>query len=199
MNILSRVAESMQTVLTTVADKAAIKTGFIKRVRKLTGSIFVQTLVFTWLSNPDATLGEMAQTAGGLKLNISPQALDKRFTRQAAECLKQVLESTVETLITIDSQAIPIMQRFNGVYIQDSSTIVLPNELSSVWTGCGGSSAENTSSSVKIQVRWDMKNGAMIGPYLQDGRQHDQNSCLSDMSLPTRRVAYSRPGILQSR
>ena len=199
MNILSRVAESMQTVLTTVADKAAIKTGFIKRVRKLTGSIFVQTLVFTWLSNPDATLGEMAQTAGGLELNISPQALDKRFTRQAAECLKQVLESTVETLITIDSQAIPIMQRFNGVYIQDSSTIVLPNELSSVWTGCGGSSAENTSSSVKIQVRWDMKNGAMIGPYLQDGRQHDQNSCLSDMSLPTRRVAYSRPGILQSR
>jgi len=76
------------------------------------------------------------------------------------------------------------MERFNGVYIQDSSTITLPDELSDVWTGCGGSSSENTSSSVKIQIRWNFKNGAIIGPYLQDGRQHDQNSCLSEMRLP---------------
>lgn len=184
MEILSRVAEAMQTILTIVADKMAVKTGFIKRLRKLTGSIFVQTLVFGWLSNPNATLDELAQTAATLGLSITPQGLDKRFTPQAADCLKQVLESSVETLITVDSQAIPIMQRFNGVYLQDSSTITLPDELSSVWTGCGGSSCQNTSSSVKIQLRWDLKNGTMIGPYLQQGRQHDQNSCLSEMSLP---------------
>ena len=184
MDILSRVAESMQTILTIVADKIALKTGFVKRLRKLTGSIFIQTLVFGWLSNPDATLDELAQTAATLGLEITPQALDKRFTPQAADCLKEVLESSVETLITVDSQAIPIMQRFNGVYIQDSSTITLPDELSAIWSGCGGSNSENTSSSVKIQVRWNLKNGTMIGPYLQEGRQHDQNSCLSEMSLP---------------
>ncbi|MBC8230345.1 IS4 family transposase [bacterium] len=194
MDILSRVAESMQTILTIVADKIAVKTGFIKRLRKLTGSIFLQTLVFGWLSNPDATLDELAQTAATLGLSITPQALDKRFTPQASDCLKQVLESTVETLITVDSQTIPIMQRFNGVYIQDSSTITLPDELSAIWAGCGGSSPQNTSSSVKIQVRWDLKNGTMIGPYLQQGRQHDQNSCFTEMSLPQRalRLAVSR-------
>jgi len=184
MDILSRVADSMQTILTIVADKIALKTGFIKRLRKLSGSLFVQTLVFGWLSNPDSTLDELAQTAATLGLSITPQGLDKRFTPQASDCLKKVLESSVETLITVDSQTIPIMQRFNGVYIQDSSTITLPDELSSVWTGCGGSSLENTQSSVKIQLRWDVKNGTMIGPYLQEGRQHDQNSCLSEMSLP---------------
>jgi hypothetical protein len=150
MDILSRVAESMQTILTTVADKIALKTGFIKRLRKLSGSLFVQTLVFGWLSNQDSTLDELAQTAATLGLSITPQALDKRFTPQAADCLKKVLESSVETLITVDSQAIPIMQRFNGVYIQDSSTITLPDELSAIWTGCGGSSSYNTQSSVKI-------------------------------------------------
>jgi len=178
MDIISRVAESMQTILTMVADKIALKTGFVKRIRKLTGSIFVQTLVFGWLSNPDSTLDELAQTAATIGLKITPQALDKRFTCEAADCLKEVLESSVETLITVDSQAIPIMQRFNGVYIQDSSTITLPDELSAVWTGCGGSSCKNTSSSVKIQVRWDLKNGTMIGPYLQEGRQH------AEMSFP---------------
>ena len=51
MDILSRVAEGMQGVLTEAADIIGRKTGFIKRLRKLSGSGFVQTLVFGWLSN----------------------------------------------------------------------------------------------------------------------------------------------------
>jgi len=140
----------MQTVLTNIADKIARETGFVKRLRKLSGSKFVQTLVFGWLSNPSATLEELAQTSATLGVNITPQALDKRFTEKAADCLKQVLESTVETVITVDSQVLPIMQRFNGVYIQDSSTIVLPDELSSIWTGCGGSTRRIARSRFRI-------------------------------------------------
>ena len=50
MNILSRVCEAMQTILTLTADKIARETGFIKRMRKLSGSTFVQTLVrVSWL------------------------------------------------------------------------------------------------------------------------------------------------------
>ncbi len=37
MNIISSVAEAMQTIFTSVADKAAKTSGFIKRKRKLTG------------------------------------------------------------------------------------------------------------------------------------------------------------------
>ena len=46
MTIISQVVSGMQTVLTTVSDAVALTTGFIKRQRKLTGSSFVQTLVF---------------------------------------------------------------------------------------------------------------------------------------------------------
>ena len=46
MNTLSQVPEKMQQILTTTADEAALKTGFVKRDRKLTGSQFVQTVVF---------------------------------------------------------------------------------------------------------------------------------------------------------
>ncbi len=59
MNILSQVPEKMQQILTTTADNAARNTGFVKRNRKLTGSQFVQTFVWTWLENPDATYTQL--------------------------------------------------------------------------------------------------------------------------------------------
>jgi len=90
MNILSRIADAMQTVLTIIADNISRESGFVKRLRKLSGSKFVQTLVFGWLSNPSATLDELAQTAAALGLHITPQALDKRFTKKAADFLKRM-------------------------------------------------------------------------------------------------------------
>ncbi len=50
MDILSQVAEWMQGVLTEAADIIGRKTGFIKRLRKLSVSGSVQTLVFGWHS-----------------------------------------------------------------------------------------------------------------------------------------------------
>jgi hypothetical protein len=80
---------------------------------------------------------------------------------------------------------IPLLQRFNGVYIQDSSTIMLPDELKEVWEGCGGSSPQNTSSSVKLQVQLDLLSGTLVGPILQHGREHDRNSPLDNQTLPS--------------
>ena len=53
-----------------------------------------------------------------------------------------------------------------------------------VYTGCGGSTSENTSSSVKLQTRLDLNAGKLNGPYLQSGSEHDRNSCLLKESLP---------------
>ena len=91
MSIVSKVAKGMQYVLTYASDIIAGQTGFIQRLRKLTGSGFVQTLVFGWLSNPNATIEELTQTAATLGITITPQGLDKRFTEKAANFIKQVL------------------------------------------------------------------------------------------------------------
>jgi len=55
MSIIPQVAASLQEVLTTTADGAGLETGFIQRQRKLSGGLFVQTVVFSWLANPQAT------------------------------------------------------------------------------------------------------------------------------------------------
>lgn len=184
MDILSRVAEGMQAILTEAADIIGRKTGFIKRLRKLSGSGFVQTLVFGWLSNPDSTVEELCQTAATLGISISPHGLNKRFTPEASDCLGKVLESAASQVISDDPVVIPLLQRFNGVHIQDSSTVVLPDELATIWTGCGGSASQNTSSSVKLHLRLDLNTGKLAGPYLLSGKLHDMNPQIPWESLP---------------
>ena len=184
MDILSRKADAMQGVLTQTADIIAGETGFVKRQRKVTGSKYVQTLVFGWLDNPDATLDELTQTGVDIGLEISPQGLDQRFTQEGAECLHRVLEEAVNVVIAADPVAIPVLQRFNGVYLQDASTIVLPDALGEIYPGCGGSTAKNTSASVKVHPRWDLNTGMLAGLCLQSGREHERNSCLQPESLP---------------
>jgi hypothetical protein len=184
MDILSRVAKGMQGVLTKSADIIGRETGFIKRLRKLSGSGFVQTLVFGWLSNPDSTVEELCQTAATLGIDISPQGLNKRFTSEASDCLQKVLESAVSQVISDDPVTIPLLQRFNGVNIQDSSTVVLPDALAVIWTGCGGSTPTNTSSSLKLHLRLDLNTGQLAGPYLHSGRLHDMNPQIQWETLP---------------
>ncbi len=146
---------------------------FIKRQRKLTGSKFVQTLVFGWLANPQSTLGELSQTAATLGINITPQALEQRFTQQAAKMLKQVLDASIQQMIAADPQSIPLLERFNGIYIQDSSWVSLPSELAFLWQGCGGESDHQ--SSVKIQLGWEILTGALHRLQLQNGKTPDQH------------------------
>jgi len=184
MSILTQVSRALQPLLTTVANTIARQTGFLRRRRKLTGAKFVQTLVFGWLAAPQATLEELAQTAAALGVPVSPQALDQRFTPQAADLLRRVLDAAVEQLVAADPVAVPLLRRFQGVYLLDSTTVSLPDELAPLWPGCGGRVARNTQAALKLQVRWELKSGALQGPQLQAGRAQDKSAPLLHEPLP---------------
>jgi len=173
----------MQDILTDEADKIADETDLVKRQRKFTGATFAQTLVFGWLYKPDATLDELTQTAAALGIEISPQGLDQRFNETTATFLSGVLESSVCKVISGEPSALEILCRFNGVYLLDSSTITLPDELAEVWKGCGGSSSKNTASSLKVHVRWDLLSGGLCLE-LSSGRESDRQSSFQHESLP---------------
>jgi Transposase DDE domain len=175
---IPQVARAMREVLTTTADAAAKATQFVHRTSPLGGATFSQTLVFGFLGNPQASLEELAQTAATLGVPITPQALDQRFTPPAAACLEQVLRAAITRIITADPVAIPLLERFTAVYVQDSSTIVLPDALTAVWQGCGGSTTSGTAAALKFQVRLDLRTGKLEGPQLQDGRASDRAALL---------------------
>jgi hypothetical protein len=172
MATIPEVATAMRAVLTAAADGAARATGFVRRRSKLTGAGFAQTLVFGWLGDPDATLAGLSQTAAALGVRISPQGLDQRFTPAAAACLGRTLEAAVGTVVAADPVAVPLLARFSGVYVQDSTVVGLPAALAGAWPGCGN--GDGPGAAVKLQARLDLRGGGLSGPLPHAGRDHDR-------------------------
>lgn len=177
-------AATLQPLLTTVADAAARESGMIARQGKVTGATFVQTLVFGWLGRPDASLSQLAQVAATCGLPISPQGLDARFTEAAAACLKTVLAAAMRQVLAAAPVALPILRRFNGVSVWDSTTITLPDALAAVWPGCGGRVATHTRAALKVQVRWELTTGALEVAEVQAGRASDRAAADRAAPLP---------------
>lgn len=188
MDILSQVADAMQDVLTEKADIIAKETRLVQRQRKVSGSNFIQTLVFGWLDNPKATLEDLVQTASDVGLDISAQGLDKRFDKKASEFMKKILELSLSKVISSDTSTIPILSRFNGVYIQDGSVVSLPDELSWIYPGCGNG-AKKVSSSARLQIRWNLTNGQIVELYIHSGKEHEKSIEMESLPSGSLRIA----------
>src|SRR6516225_7035575 len=147
----------MQTVLIHAAQQAARDSGFCQRRSKLGGAAFAQTLVFGNLSHPRATWEDLAQTAAALGVAVQPQALDQRFTPQAADYLQRVLAATMQQVLAADPVVLPLLRQFTGVFLEDSTVVALPDALRDHWPGCGGGNADHqgTQAAIKFQVRLD--------------------------------------------
>ena len=175
MASIPQVARAMISILKEYATKVERETGFVERASKMGGAEFVETLSFGWLSNPAATLEELAQSAAAVGVRISAQGLDQRFCEAGAKLLKQVLDEAVTHLLYSEASHIPILRRFSAVYLQDSSIIELPDVLQDEWCGCGSGIGKGRAA-VKIEVRLDLLHGAMVGPILESGRMNDAGS-----------------------
>jgi len=173
MSSIPQVATAMEYVLTTVARQAARTTGFIQRQRAFDGAQFVQTLVFGWLANPQASLDDLVTMAADLGVTISAQGLAKRLTDAAVACLEQVLQAAIAQVIAADPLSIPLLDRFPAVLLHDSTTISLPDALAPFFRGCGGSHGQ-VAAALKAHLRLELRTGQVEGPLFQDGRASDR-------------------------
>lgn len=177
MEMITEISENMQEIFLKQADKLAKETGFVERESKLSGKLFAQTLVFGWWSNPNSTLEELSNTAMKLGLDVSSQAIEQRFNIKSANFLKELLDLTTTKLISTDKCCVKLLNKFSIINIMDSSIIALPNELENIWRGCG--SSHGTNSAMRIQVKLDLLNGKMCGPFLENGRGTDKSSLIN--------------------
>lgn len=177
MTSLSEVAEKVGRIFTTVASEAERSTGFVQRRSKLTGALFVQTVVLAWREHPAATLEQLSQMAARLGVRISPQGLAQRFTPGASLLVQDVLAAAVAEVVAAAPLALPILERFTQVTVHDSTTVVLPPVWAEHFPGCGGSTPEGDSA-LKLDVRWDLLSGRLEGPVLAAGRTADQRARL---------------------
>jgi hypothetical protein len=185
MEIIAHVSQAMQTLLTTTTEAAAAQLAFVKRAdrAKFSPSTLVQTLVYGWLANPTASVGQLAQMAARLGVDVSPQAIDRRFTMATATLLHQVLTASMDDAIAADPVALPILQRFTSVRIHDSTTIGLPDALTSHYRGCGNERSCGTAG-LKCGVQLDVLTGALCGLDLVDGRHSDHSLPVQHAPMP---------------
>lgn len=193
MGIVSGVARAVQRLLGETAEEAAKSSGTITRQRKFTGSSLVSMLVFGFLKKPDAKPEDLARTAAQLEVDVTPQAVRKRFTPELVECLRTVFERTATEATTAEARSIPLLSKFSAVRIGDSSSIGLPDELADEFPGCGGTS-ESGKAALKLQVELDQIDGE-LKVVLEAGRDSDAKSALMQMtpeagSLTVRDLGY---------
>ncbi|GAC1565282.1 MAG: hypothetical protein NVS2B7_39480 [Herpetosiphon sp.] len=175
MKMIEQVATAMQGVLGVVAERLARETHFVQRQSKLGGAHFAQTVVFTYLANPDATIDELSQTAAALGVDITSEGLTQRFTAEAATFLEQLLAAALTRVLTADPLDIPLLGHFAGIYLEDSTTIVLPDALHELWSGCGNATGQGRAA-LKINVRLELVSGRLASVTLHDARLHDSQA-----------------------
>lgn len=183
MTVFTELATTLQTLLTTEAEQAARDTGCVRRVRKLSGATFVQTLVLGWLRDPYASLDSLTDLAADLGADLTPQALDQRFTVAATHCLAAVLTAALHRVVAATPAAVPLLQRFQGVYVFDTTTVALPATLTDLFPGCGGRTAAAGQATLKVHAGLELTGGTLdldFGP----GRQPDVCSELARGPLP---------------
>ncbi len=90
MTSVSQVARSLKHILEERANVLARETECIERQRKFSGADLLQTLIFGWLSHPDASLETLTSVAATREVQVTDTAVHKRLTQSCARFLHAV-------------------------------------------------------------------------------------------------------------
>jgi hypothetical protein len=69
------------------------------------GPTFVQTTVFGWLDNAEASYPQLRHIAASLGVPVSSQAVEQRFGVESATLLREVLQEAVGEVLSSEASA----------------------------------------------------------------------------------------------
>ena len=179
MTTISQLSQDLQSLFTHIADEKAKRTQFIIRQRELTGKGFAQGLVFGWAHQPQATRKQLHESVLETGIAISSQALDQRFVPAATAFMRELLEEALTMVVDSNSKR-PVLSRFNGVYVTDSTQVT--------WGA----------QKVKLGVRLDLQ-GGRLEVSLEAPTRHDQKIGVLDSPLPSGALALADLGFFKLR
>jgi hypothetical protein len=140
-------------------EEMARKTGFVERLSPLTGVRFLLTFTTGLLNTPDGTLAQLAAFLGATcGTAVSPQAVDERINSMAREFVGMCLRRALKMAAAIPHGAGDILERFDHVYVIDSTNFELRPALAPYFRGNGGGAS---AASMRIQFVFDYRTGTM--------------------------------------
>ena len=180
------------------AKDLASETGFQRRARSLTGPVFAQSVVFSLLHDPRATLDDFADTAAELGAPVSPQAFDRRFTQPACDFLRDLfLESLDRSFASLRPALLPLLRRFRGVFLRDATLVSLPPCLAAAFPGRGGRhQAHGEAAAMKLVLEAEVTAGSLTGASIRAGLDNDRVAEVSGKPLPEGSLLLEDMGFL---
>lgn len=188
MASIPQVSRAMRRLFEEEAEPLARQVGLRQRTIRL--ALLAYLLVLGWWQHPQAGPSALARFGGSLGLKLEKQEVDCHFTERTALWLLALLRRAVQVVVCAQGVALPLLQQFTAVLVEDGSTISLPPALKRVWAGCGGNTAKQTKAesqteaALKVTVRFDLLGGRLDGPHVQAGRQHELRSVLREQRMP---------------
>jgi hypothetical protein len=182
MGIIAKVSAAVQAIFGTMAEEASKDHPVVLRKRKFTTATLAQTFVLGFLARPRASDEELAQTAALCGVEITPQAIEQRYTDRLAAFLEALFRRATRHIVAAQTSLAPLLKRFSAVLILDSSTITLPDDLSERFPGCGGGHGGGAAA-MKLQVQWNLRNGAIDPIVIESGRSCDYKTQLQSSPL----------------
>jgi hypothetical protein len=153
-------------------EQIARQVGFVQREGKLKAWHFLFLCSFIGIDVAKDTLQTLCSKIGSkLKIIVSNQAIDKRFSQKCVEFIKiifeKLLKSTVKSRIKVPTK---LDEHFNRIRILDSTGFQLPDKFNAIYPGSGGKS---TSAGAKIQLEFELKSGEFINVDIGSGKDND--------------------------
>lgn len=196
-HLFPQVETALLEVLTTQANALARPTGFLQRQGKLSGADFVRLLVLGFLAQPTASLEQLAQFGADLDIEITAQGIDNRFRQQAATFMGALFDVALAQVVLADPVAVPLLNRFGAVVLEDSTSWCLPDELAELFRGCGGHhGGAGSMAACKLQVQLEMRRGQLTCSSLLAGRQADTSTPLAERALMAHTLSIRDRGYL---
>src|SRR5439155_6183264 len=136
---------------------------------------------FGFLKRQGAPLEDLAQPLG-----ISRQALDERLEKPTtADFCRLCLLEAVKHLVDARPALAPLLNRFNGTYLDDCTSAWMPDDAADDFPGTGGSDpAHDAKARMKVLLRWEIQAGNVCHVGIHPGRTSDHDAEAEAPALP---------------
>src|SRR6266446_3181378 len=170
-------------------EATARRTGFVKRASKITGKLFLALVTFGSWSDAQTTLAQLAAKVTQVveHVEVSPEAIHQRMNKRALVFLQDMIRQALAKVQALEKVcADGLFTAFTKVYLADSTGFGLPDSLSDLFPGSGGSA---TKAGAKIQAVWDYKS-SVFGHFALTPWNIPDNKYVDTV------VAFAQKGIL---
>lgn len=173
MGIIARMSAVFQSVFSDCAGEANRKSQAVQRVRKFTPGLLAQTFLLGFLQRPTANSEQLAATAAACGVDVSPQAIEQRYSSRLCEFFRELLFLMVKKSLHSDESLASILDRFTEVKLLDSSSIQLPDSQHLEFPSCGGR-GQGGEAVMKLQLEFDLRHGQLTYLEAVPGKEPDQ-------------------------